>query len=252
MRSPAVVPPSVSLQVDEFAPKTHCTTWMSLVQAGVPLGIMAGYTVSGFLAANTNFSWRVSFYIQSFLLLPAAIGWFLVPRKYIDPQEEPASPQSPPPPSLGAGAVSVAPPAVFGLATVSRHTSRGMIHLRMLLGKVKKLVLSPIWVCTAMSLCALYFVVTGVQLWITSYLRAPPISVCLRAPARGSHFLWPDTLPPPLSVCAEVTRANKHRPCPMTRPVQQQRRTPIPPKPLLCNGSRPPKGMKTAAVAGSH
>ena len=44
--------------IDEFSPEENSTTWMSIAQAGVPMGIMIGYLISGFLAANTTWSWR--------------------------------------------------------------------------------------------------------------------------------------------------------------------------------------------------
>jgi hypothetical protein len=41
--------------VDEFAPPDACTLWMSLMQAGVPLGVMAGYLVRARLLGGDFF-----------------------------------------------------------------------------------------------------------------------------------------------------------------------------------------------------
>ena len=83
--------------VDEFAPMSSRTLWMSLCQgrcplflkiyiilfivsaelkylvAGVPLGVMAGYTTAGFLA-DAGVEWRFSLFLQAFLLCPFVIG----------------------------------------------------------------------------------------------------------------------------------------------------------------------------------
>eukprot|EP00759_Apiculatamorpha_spiralis_P058319 PhF_6_TR9175/c0_g1_i2/m.14292 len=64
--------------VDEFAPKATATTWMALAQAGVPLGIMSGYLTAGLIAANTNESWRVAFFVKVFLLLPVVSIFYIM------------------------------------------------------------------------------------------------------------------------------------------------------------------------------
>jgi MFS family permease len=61
--------------VDEFAPESSATIWMAVIQAGAPLGIMAGYVFSGILTSNApearcmptdiTCAWRIPFYLQS-------------------------------------------------------------------------------------------------------------------------------------------------------------------------------------------
>jgi len=155
--------------VDEFAPKAHCTMWMSLTQAGVPLGIMAGYAVAGFMIANTLWGWRPAFYAQTIALSLLTVGWFFIPACYTDTNilhtTIPASPVLPTNDS-----------AMFSMGDLGRHSGRGMAQVCHVWKQTRRLFRSGLWLSTCMALCATFFVVTGIQLWITPYLKAPPIS----------------------------------------------------------------------------
>eukprot|EP00667_Euglena_gracilis_P005513 EG_transcript_5551 len=154
--------------VDEFAPKAHVTTWMSLTQSGVPIGIMAGYAAAGFLLANTDWGWRPAFYGQAIALTLLSAVWFFIPSRYIDPDHGRPMPLSPDLPGTGSAANSI--------ADMGRQSRKGMAQVRMVCRQTRKLLFSALWLSTCMALCALYFVVTGIQLWITPYLQAPPIA----------------------------------------------------------------------------
>ena len=47
MRVQAIPAVYFPVWVDEFAPGDSATVWMAIIQAGAPLGIMAGYVFSG-------------------------------------------------------------------------------------------------------------------------------------------------------------------------------------------------------------
>ncbi|KNC86164.1 hypothetical protein SARC_01690 [Sphaeroforma arctica JP610] len=85
--------------VDEFAPSGKITLWMSLMQGGVPIGIMLGYLIAGIIVPlivgditteddlddPTIFAKvMLPYFMQSVLLLPLVIGLVLVPDQYID------------------------------------------------------------------------------------------------------------------------------------------------------------------------
>ncbi len=69
--------------VDEFSPDNKKALWMSLCQAGIPLGIMVGYGVSGALRAD-GLPWQTPFYIQGGTLIPFGLALLFVPTEYLD------------------------------------------------------------------------------------------------------------------------------------------------------------------------
>eukprot|EP00128_Syssomonas_multiformis_P018483 Colp12_sorted_trinity150504_noHs@25141 len=144
--------------VDEFAPRESCTLWMSLGQAGAPLGIMLGYLVSGIVSAQGG-NVRIAFFIQTALLIPLILILYFVPGKYMNQQ----------------------PLVVTG--TIEKTTKKGKDQKEQtrvdvipdaaptkIWPQLKLLFRRPVFIWTVNCLCALYFVVTGIQLWVTAYL----------------------------------------------------------------------------------
>eukprot|EP00760_Papus_ankaliazontas_P038321 PhM_4_TR9081/c0_g1_i4/m.92502 len=135
--------------VDEFAPAAHATTWMALAQAGVPIGIMLGYLTAGLVQANTDASWRVAFYVKAFVLLPIIAVFYYLKK--------------------------------FALQAHERTVKDKQDGFSRQFAEIKVLATNKLYMATVSSLCSLYFVVTGLQLWITAYLQLPPISADLNA-----------------------------------------------------------------------
>jgi len=132
--------------IDEFAPADSSTTWLSLAQAGVPLGIMSGYLTAGFIAANTTLTWRAAIWTQIGLLTPVITIFLCVPQRLIN----------------------------IPLQVVDRTPGTPVIvrigrQIGSVLGR-------PRFALTVMSLGALYYVVAALQLWITPYVHGPPLS----------------------------------------------------------------------------
>ena len=69
--------------VDEFALEGYATTWMSVLQAGVPLGVMVGYATGGG-AVSAGAPWQTAIWVQVAILAPLALGTLFVPALYLD------------------------------------------------------------------------------------------------------------------------------------------------------------------------
>jgi MFS family permease len=69
--------------VDEFALEGYATTWMSVLQAGVPLGVMVGYATGGG-AVSAGAPWQTAIWVQVAILAPLALGTLFVPARYLD------------------------------------------------------------------------------------------------------------------------------------------------------------------------
>eukprot|EP01060_Flectonema_neradi_P013455 TRINITY_DN20213_c1_g1_i1.p1 TRINITY_DN20213_c1_g1~~TRINITY_DN20213_c1_g1_i1.p1 ORF type:complete len:544 (+),score=94.80 TRINITY_DN20213_c1_g1_i1:209-1633(+) len=125
--------------VDEFAPSGSASAYMAALQAGGPLGTVVGYLTSGFLMANTDLSWRWCFIIQGIFLGPFVLLYFLIPTRYIEIRNGDGSRPS------------------------ANQLKRGLFHVASE---------GLVWFA-ALTLSSLYFVVNGIQTWITDYITSP-------------------------------------------------------------------------------
>jgi MFS family permease len=73
--------------VDEYAPNNKQALWLSLCQAGIPLGIMVGYATAGSMKA-ANAGWRVPLIIQGCVLALFGSTLFFVPNRFLDVSHE--------------------------------------------------------------------------------------------------------------------------------------------------------------------
>eukprot|EP00760_Papus_ankaliazontas_P029376 PhM_4_TR422/c0_g1_i1/m.15085 len=187
--------------VDEFAPKIATTTWMSLVQAGVPIGIMLGYVCAGAVTASSPDEWRWIFYAQAValgfltLLLLWAPACYLNQSIECEVDEEDLEDLPNEPLEHGGGdplsatvaldhkTSAVSSKAGGDTSTASPKKSSN----NTLAAQIKTLLSNSLFMSTTMTLCSLYFVVTGLQLWVTAYLQDDPINADLSAivPAFG-------------------------------------------------------------------
>jgi MFS family permease len=142
--------------INEFSPPQSTTRWMGLLQAAVPLGIMLGYTVSGTIINffSDYISWRFSIQLQAFLELPIIICLAFADHSEIDITES----------------VHKTSLAKVSLNKQVRIDSINIGELASFWEQVKMLLSSQIFIWVSLALCSLYFVVSGIQYWITIYL----------------------------------------------------------------------------------
>eukprot|EP00743_Colponemidia_sp_Colp-15_P000739 GILK01000818.1.p1 GENE.GILK01000818.1~~GILK01000818.1.p1 ORF type:complete len:578 (+),score=69.61 GILK01000818.1:89-1822(+) len=162
--------------VDEFAPEASRTTWLGGLQAAVGLGVMVGYTVAGFVASW--FSWRVSLWIQVICLAPFTIGNILIPASYIDSKQNIARRTTVLNSTDRTSNVSIRstdsrrsridsiwqPQSADGQNAINVHPRMTVMRQLKIIAKCK------VYIWTVVALCALFFVVTGIQFWITEFL----------------------------------------------------------------------------------
>ena len=224
--------------VDEFSPENKKSLWLSLCQAGIPLGIMVGYGVSGALR-NQNLSWKIPFYLQGGALLPFGLALFFIPTAYLDVdarKQAPATQMESPPlnkthrdfksdmkvadsptvefpdersgeedgnsssrlignrltsDSSGSTGSYESAASIASSGGVSRPRADSLASSRSrvdsllqyvqgnggnaarlsILKQLRILFRSKVFTYTSFALCSLFFVVTGIQVWITKYLE---------------------------------------------------------------------------------
>ncbi|CBZ52992.1 conserved hypothetical protein [Neospora caninum Liverpool] len=164
----------VPVWVDAFAPEGQVTRWMAFTQLGGIGGTVLGYFLGGVLSkfhgANSfglaATSWRTPFVIQSVALLPLICALAcsapktvnLPPSSYahLDPEREGGLPM------LGDGATA------GGEESSAMRSVWRVLHAS--LKGVHSLLKNPLYVIITLGMSTLYFVVTGIQFWVTEYM----------------------------------------------------------------------------------
>ncbi|EER06712.1 conserved hypothetical protein [Perkinsus marinus ATCC 50983] len=176
----------VPVWVDEFAPNDNQTQWMGYVQIAVAGGAMLGYLVAGLVArfgGALYLTWRFNFFLQAVLFVPILLGFLFTKKRLIDvPMDhyeltETASKSIQRMPSFGftprkrpSILAAYSPGPCQRLLDSAKHHHHH--HPKGFCAQLKRLLASPLFVCMTFALCALYFVVTGVQYWVMQYCMA--------------------------------------------------------------------------------
>jgi len=171
----------IPLWVDCFAPKPKITLWMSVFQGAAPFGIMFGYIFAGLVQAmgikrmwfsHSYLSWRIPFLMQALLLVPCFVCLSLLQPNWVvlglaknklgavggsDEGDEEAG-------SKGGGKG----PAGECLPPQCVDPPRRFAKQLMQLVRVR------LYMFLVAAISALFFVVTGIQFWVTNYLALPP------------------------------------------------------------------------------
>eukprot|EP00760_Papus_ankaliazontas_P016916 PhM_4_TR16938/c0_g1_i1/m.86382 len=177
------------LWVDDYAPPGRTTLWMSVLQVGVPLGVVAGYLSSGLVLSLTSLPWNYAFYLQALLLSPSIL-LLMVPDRVanlehvvviIDKEEKEAAEAEAARDQRDTRARSRSYGTNVSFTASSWAGSFGC-KVESVIGcgedapneqQLRSLMHNTLWLACVFCLCSLYFVVTGLQLWATAYLTAP-------------------------------------------------------------------------------
>lgn len=117
--------------ISKFAPGTSQAAWQALFQVGGPLGVMSGYAVAGVVVRKLENHWSWAIWCQVCGLGLMVLLLLVTPKSDVD-----------------AGSSSSGQSVVKQLCTLLRNS---------------------VWSSLVWTLCALYFVVTGIQFWATEF-----------------------------------------------------------------------------------
>lgn len=154
--------------VDLFAPSSRSTTWMALVNVGVPIGTMLGFVVGGILPNYTSYSWRTTFFVKCVALIPVAIYTLKLDRTFLEKKHSTIALGEK---SFGAQVVLVITSSFWGLIDSARV-----------------LLVSPLYMATVGALSSLYFIVTALQNFVTPYLQDAPFNASTETIVVGFGF----------------------------------------------------------------
>jgi MFS family permease len=164
--------------------KEKKTIWLTYLQLMVPLGVFAGYGITAVYAHWDN--WRYSFYTQIVLLIPCFVYFCMSKAKYMATNNE-----------AGRRRLSLVENKEEGLlggvrsgsfyqdynqvkddsnsprVSIFEEEEEVVIKTSQVSYLAYLIILwdKKIYVYTVLSIASLYFVVTGIQFWISDYLR---------------------------------------------------------------------------------
>ncbi|RNF26597.1 transporter protein [Trypanosoma conorhini] len=156
--------------VDIFAPHDRQSVWMASHNAGVPLGIMLGYTCGAFLPSYTNIHWEWAFYIKCILTIPAVAYLLRVDSRSIDRPSR----------NRSESASTVAAAAASDVSAAERVLNVLHANMRLIWTSCVPLFRNIEYMCSTLAMCSLYFVVTGLQNFVTQYLREEPFNASMK------------------------------------------------------------------------
>lgn len=181
--------------VDEFAPTTKQSVWQAYQNAGVPLGIMLGYMIGAFFPTYTSLSWAYAFIIKVFLMVPTLLYLWKADREFINTKRRisstsvivsPVTTEDGSPSGGSAEIPSVVQTRVHHriqrtasslrqgfVAGVKSRTKRFWVT-------VQTLTTNLIYICSTSCMCCLYFAATGLQNFVTQYLRGEPFNASMQ------------------------------------------------------------------------
>lgn len=179
--------------VDKYG-EANKTMWLTYLQLGVPLGIVTGYIITAFY--NTYNMWRGSFFTQLVLLIPCFLLFAWEDPEYLSAQSDMAKAQE-----VKLKEQEAREEFFFTLSQRSSEDDDYVNDIDELLigsnepllqntkimpdedeqllkntkisyfNNIKILFSKRIFISTMFAIAALYFVVTGIQFWISDYLR---------------------------------------------------------------------------------
>lgn len=171
--------------VDAFAPKEHQSIWMASHNAGVPLGIMLGYFLGAFFPSYTPFSWEWAFYIKCVLMIPTMVCIARVDTRSLNAQMR--NERKPIEVTRSATGSSTTFTVTEGMPPDGTSSSSGnglcgryKQKMRSVSQTMHTLLGNPIFLCSVLAMCSLYFVATGLQNFVTQYLRGEPFNASMR------------------------------------------------------------------------
>lgn len=134
-----------------------------------PMGVLFGYIISAWFISTVG--WRYSFLLQSVCFMPIVIAILLTPARYLTlnkPEQQPEALTSP----VGSeNEFLFLSPKSLTSQNQQAHQEQLSPVPRSTVGLVKQLLKKKLFVYLALALSGLFFIITGIQYWISDYLQ---------------------------------------------------------------------------------
>ena len=164
--------------VNNYSPLSHSATWMGILHSCSVIGVFLGYLITALIinAFKNYLTWRFSIQIQGFVEIFLSLFFWFEKKEYIAVDLRKKIPAE----EMELENREISNPRNSNIShslyvpSSRRHDPRiDSIELndcgRYLL-QAKRVLKKPLYITITLGMASLYFIVTGIQFWITKYL----------------------------------------------------------------------------------
>ena len=168
--------------VNNYSPIEHNATWMGILHSCTALGVVLGYLIASIIIYffNEALTWRFAIQIQGIVEIFFSIFFWIERDEYINVDVRKAIPSNEielENKDINNRLSNVSPsfnsPSKFR-GSSRRHDPRidsvETSNLGRYLLQAKTVLTTPLYISITFGMCAIYFIVTGIQFWMTEYL----------------------------------------------------------------------------------
>ena len=176
--------------VNNYAPLEYSTTWMGILHSCTVLGVVAGYIVASIIINffGHYFTWRFAIQIQGFAeIIFALFFWFendeyinVDVRKTVSASEVEMENKNNNVSNNINNNIYIVPHGSNASFNINSRMSKRKFNPRIdsietsnihgFLFQTKIILTTPLYISITLGLCSIYFIVTGIQFWMTKYL----------------------------------------------------------------------------------
>ncbi len=155
--------------VNNYSPSNHSAKWMGILHSCTALGVVLGYLVAGLIINFLNgfLSWRFAIQIQGIVEIFFSIFFYFEKDEYINVNidivivNESVNDNND---------VSEIDKPLNILSRRSRIDAPELNNLNLYFYQSKQVLTNPLYLTVTFGLCSIYFIVTGIQFWMTEYM----------------------------------------------------------------------------------
>ena len=172
--------------VNNYSPLEYSTTWMGILHSCTVLGVVTGY-ISASIIINffdNHFTWRFAIQIQGFMEILFALFFWFEKDEYINVDVRktiPVNEMELDNKNVNNNIYSKTVPRMSSSSYPANSRIRNRkfnpridsieaSNLGGYLHQTKIVLTTPLYISITLALCSIYFIVTGIQLWMTKYL----------------------------------------------------------------------------------
>ena len=155
--------------VNNYSPSNHSAKWMGILHSCTALGVVLGYLIAGLIINFLNgfLSWRFAIQIQGIVEIFFSIFFYLEKDEYRNVNIDIVIVNDK---VNDNNDVSEIDKAWNILSHRSHIDAPELNNLNLYFYQSKQVLTNPLYLTVTFGLCSIYFIVTGIQFWMTEYM----------------------------------------------------------------------------------